>query len=194
MRLPEGFAKVRFYGGGFELDNVSISEAVPDASNTESNFIGTPPSPPDSITMHAPSEVPVDPRANQVGLPELPLSGSTDATVCYRQVADLSGTALSPATINFGTLTPASVELVGPYFAIHGSLSQTQSATGSVVIGKNDYTRVTLGGPVYIEVSALPVGTVPTEAGCAASTTKYVIEVRPLDLTEIVKRPVNFYR
>lgn len=195
MRLPQGFAAIRFYGAGFEFDNVSLSETVPSASNNETGLSGPPPPPPATITMHAPTDVPVDPRVTQVGLPELPLSGSTDATVCYRQVADLSGTAISTPTVDFQTtMYLASVTLTGSYFAIHGTTSQTQADTGTILLSGLNSARITAGGSIYIEVSALPVGTVPTDSTCSGSTTKSVIKVRPLDLTEIVKRPVTFYR
>ncbi|MEN9753093.1 MAG: hypothetical protein RL670_784, partial [Actinomycetota bacterium] len=187
LRLPTGFAKVHFYGAGFELDSISVSQTVPAASATETYLNG----PPASINQHVPLEVPVDPRATQVRLPELHIAGSTDATLCYRQVADSSGTPLgTPATINFGTVSPMTVELAGPYFALYGTLTQVQTNSGGLVIGKNDYTPLMRNGSLYIEVAALPSAATPTEALCDGASSRAVFVIRPLGLFEVLRQTV----
>ncbi len=192
MRLPSGFQKIHFssnaYIGAFEFDNISVSETVPGLSSSETNLNGTPP----SNSMHTPSVVPVDPRASQARLPQLDISGSTDTTVCYRQVADAAGTALtSAATVNFGTVGSMQVELAGSYFAVYGTQSQVVTNTGGIVVGKNDYSRITQGGSIYIEVALLPTADVPTEALCNSATTRAIIAIRPLDLFEKLHRTIQ---
>jgi hypothetical protein len=190
MRLPEGFSKVRFYGSGIEMDNVSASEEIPAPSGNETDINGgSPPSPPDSISMHIPAEVPVDPRATQVTLPQFALAGSSNATVCYRQVRDGVGDPLlGAATIDFQTTGLTSTATAGAYQTLYGSLAQTQTNTGFVVVVKKDSSRLTSGGNIYIEVASLPTSTLPTEATCTSAVTRGVVTIKPYGLMEILRR------
>jgi hypothetical protein len=179
LRLPTGFAKVRFYGAGFELDSISVSQTVPSNSSSET-FLNPRPA---SIALRLPTQVPVDPRATQARLPQLRITGSTDATLCYRQVADSSGTPLVGSTsINFGTSSAMTAEPAGPYFALYGSIAQVQSNSGGLLVGRNDYAPLMQNGLIYIEVATLPTADSPTAALCDASTTRQVFVIRPYGL------------
>ena len=172
--------------GAFEFDNISVSETVPSAGSGET-FLN----PPAVISQRIPVEVPVDPRATQVRLPTLKLADSTDATVCYRQVADAAGTPLA-ATPTLSITAPSATQTatVGEYLTVFGPLNQVQSDTGSIVVSRLDSSRLVGNEQFYVEVASLPSSATPSQVLCDAATTRGVILVRPLDLTETRHIPI----
>lgn len=100
LRLDSGFRGVRFYGRGFEFDNVTFSETVPSTGATEETVGTVAPDGP------LPDVLLADPRATTIDLPSSTLSGSNNIGICFEQVANSAGDALSGnATISFSRNT-----------------------------------------------------------------------------------------
>lgn len=139
-----------------------------------------------------PNLVLVDPRQNQISLPSVTLSGSTNAMVCLRQVANISGGTLSgSATLTVGrssatsnvTLTESS-----NLWNVRGTRNQVQSQIPSVTIsGLNGGSlAVTDSKFVRIGISAA------TEFGtghCFLSSSR-IVEIKPVRLGSNIERNV----
>jgi hypothetical protein len=178
LRLPTGFQKVHFYGTGFELDNITTSISVPGRTGGETNLGG-----PIPMTLDVPSVVLVDPRASSVKFPGVRLSGDTSATLCFRQVADGSGTPLlvSPtARFGDGENDGLTKQTINDDFVASGATSDLQAASSNLASSAINASRLAHSGSVYFRVAAAS-GNAPNSSTCDAGTIK-VVEVRPISL------------
>ena len=129
----------------------------------------------------------LDPRAQSLTLPELPVTGGSAVTLCYRQVADAQGTSLSDGSgLTFsedqysGT---SSGNAVGEYFTTSGSESEVQSNSGHISLSAS---RAPDLYNVYVEVTAVARANA-TASDCSGGTHQ-VFEIQPygLDATQTV--------
>ena len=188
MRLPTGFQKVHFYGAGFELDTISTSVTVPGRANNETSLTG-----PVTMGLTAPDVIPVDPLAANVTLPELQVSGDSSASLCLIQVADSEGTSLDSTSLTYVVpeSDPVTLQPVGPYLVLSGSTSDVITASGHLVVGKNDSSPVASTQSTYLRVFAVS-GQTPDATTCSGGTSN-IIEIRPIgiDLTQVFDIPIT---
>jgi hypothetical protein len=188
MRMPTGFQKVHFYGQGFELDTISTSVTVPGRANTETNLIG-----PATMTLAAPDVIPVDPTVSTITLPELQVSGDTNASLCFIQVADAAGNPFENSPLTFTPLgtDPVSTQSVGSYQVISGATADLVTSSGHLVVARTDLAALVGAQSVFIQVFATS-GLSPNAAACGGGTSK-VVELRPigLDFTQIFDIPLT---
>ncbi len=183
MRLPTGFQKVHFYGQGFEFDNVSISISVPGASSGETFLGGGDP------TLVAPEVLLIDPRSHAINLPELQVSGTSTATVCFMQVADSSGGSLSAPTVSVSAPNATgTAQAVGDDFVMSGSNADVQSDTKHLVISSSQ--RLASGGPIFFKVSASS-GVSASAQSCNTGVSR-VVEIRPVALDLVSNLVAHF--
>jgi len=178
LRLPTGFQKVHFYGTGFELDNITTSISVPGRTGGETNLGG-----PIPMTLDLPSVVLVDPRASSVKFPGVRLSGDANASLCFKQVADSSGTPLlgSPtAEFGDGENDGLTKQTINNDFIASGATSDVEAASSHLASSALNSSRLAHSGSVYFRVSAAS-GSSPTASTCDAGTQK-IVEVRPIEL------------
>jgi len=178
LRLPSGFQKAHFFGTGFELDNISISVSIPDRSNGETNLSG-----PTQLTLDTPQVILVDPRASQVNIPGLRVSGDTTATVCFRQVADAEGNALdSSPTVGLSddNSDPVTTQTINNDYVISGNTTDVESSASHLLSASVNGQRIVNSGPVFFKIFAVS-GANPNSSTCDTGTSK-IVEIRPIEL------------
>lgn len=175
LRYEAGFQKVRFWGPGFEIDNVTFSETMPTFGATET-VVGNP-----DVDSNWPDVLVLDPRSTGVLMPALLLSNSNDATICLSEVdangntigapsiqvtrdSNIAGiTAHTPETNRWGfSGTRAQVQDQVPFIRI-------QSATAGSPLISSGSTRVRM---------ILTNGT--TLASCDSPQVSQIVELRAL--------------
>jgi hypothetical protein len=184
LRYEPGFRKVRFRGnaqGGFEFDNVTVSQTAPPLASTETSvetFV--------QYTVTTPGVVIADPRSTTVSFPGVTLgagTGETDAMLCFSQVTQ-SGAAItgSAEVVAAGSGTGVNVTSGTNLVTFSGVRNTVVSFSPSI-----DFRSVPIGerygvGSLYIRVIATP----QTNAGSSGCTgdaaVSVVIEVRFLNL------------
>ena len=147
----------------------------------------------EDATAEFPNLLLVDPRANSVTLPSTAISGSTNAMVCYQQVANSSGAALSDsATLSVGRSSSTSgVALTETtnLWRITGARGSVQSQTSAITVsGLNDAALVTTSSK-FLRIG-LSAATAFGSNPCFLSTSR-VLELKPLDIGAVVEREVE---
>ena len=190
MRLPSGFNKVHFYGAGFELDNISFSVSVPGRATNETNLSGQ-----IQMSLDVPPVVLVDPRATIVEFPGLRVSGDTNATLCFRQVADDTGTPLignPSARFENQHNDPITTQTINDDFVASGSTTDVEDSSVHLLSSSLTNHRLAAGGSLYFSVSAA-AGANPNGNTCDAGT-KRVVEIRPISLDLVSNLEATFAR
>jgi hypothetical protein len=138
----------------------------------------------------------IDPRQRSISVPATSLSGSTNALVCYKQVADSSATALSgSATLAVGRSSATSgVTLTETtnLWRFSGARTPVQNQLPSVTISGLSNGALVTDSSKYVQVgltAATGFGSTP----CFTGVTR-VIELRPLTLATSIDRDVNLGR
>jgi hypothetical protein len=138
----------------------------------------------------------VDPRQRSISVPATSLSGSTNTLVCYKQVADSSGTALSgSATLAVGRSSATSgVTLTETtnLWRFSGARTPVQNQLPSVTISGLSNGALVTDSSKYVQVG-LTAATGFGSAPCFTGVTR-VIELRPLTLATSIDRDVNLGR
>lgn len=150
IRYETGFRKLKFWGTGFEFDNLTFSETIPAFGATE-EVVGDL-----SVSTNLPDVLLVDPRATFLNFPSLALSNSNNAMICFRQVADSSGTAISGAasiSINRTSNTTGVTENTSTnLWRYNGTRANVQTQTGSIRISGVGTNPVVNTGSKWLEV------------------------------------------
>jgi hypothetical protein len=192
MRVRDGFYGIKFSGYSFEFDNLTIAAVEPDRGEQE-QVIGSPRNNPTYSLATSPL-IPVDPRSQSVSFPGIVLGGDAadepDATLCFTQVTDSSGTtAVSSGDTTISLAPPLSSvsQFFGPpNFVFSGSQNEVQNFSSQIRIISSPPSRsVVTSTPVWIRVSVSPASS-GGEATCATTAgeiTSTVVELRPLLLT-----------
>jgi hypothetical protein len=183
LRFENGFRGVRFYGSGFEFDNVTVSETVPSTSDDEEAVSVI------DIDANLPEVLVVDPRLNAKALPAITLESSTDAMICISQVSDSSGTALSGVntltvgrTSNTQNITESSGSNI---WRFSGPRSDVQAQIPFIQIQGISGAALVPSGSKWIQIH-LTSNT--ADAGCDDNQVNRFVELRALDLTQIVRK------
>ena len=147
----------------------------------------------EDATAEFPNLVLVDPRVNSVSLPPTTLSGSTNAMVCYQQVSNASGNALSgSATMTIGrssSTNGVALTETTNLWRFTGTRNAVQTQIPAVTVsGLNNASLVTTV-PKFLRVG-LSAATTFGSGPCFISTSR-VIELRPLDIGAAVEREVD---
>jgi hypothetical protein len=180
LRYEPGFREVRFSGNGFEFDNVTVSQTVPDFSATETTVESF-----DPFTLATPLVLIADPRATSVSFPGVTLTDGTDeeeAMICFSQVTQGGGALVEAATIQAsGIGTGITVATDTNLVAFSGARDTVVDFSPAIFlegITQNQQFGVT---SVFIQVSATPQTNSGT-AGCSGSNAVSAeVEVRFLN-------------
>jgi hypothetical protein len=166
------------------------------ASNVDQSFTSTF----SSSSNTSPTVALVDPRVSSVLLPQLAISGATNVLACLDE-SDVSGNILSEPVLNFDVSTKSSAETSGTGSAtITGDrstalrVSHTRANVESTLnssTGISVYvTSGTLNQVRYLRLRIVPIATSSTTGSCAdaVSSASSTIEIRPLELTNIIRK------
>lgn len=154
-------------------------------------------------TPRLPDVLLVDPRLNRVDFPQAVFENATNLLVCVQE-SDSGGTILNSPTVSFDVASKGSTETTGVGSAtISGDRTSTlliRHTRQNVLDTFNDsggvrayLTSGNFTSSRYVRVRTLPVATsttVVTSATCAdaASTASKTIEIRPLGLTNTLRK------
>jgi hypothetical protein len=192
LRHLDGFYGIRFSGGNFEFDNLTFSDVAPPRGYDE-QVVGEDTT--TTYTLATSPVIPVDPRSPRVSFPGIVLGGDAadepDATLCFTQVTDSSGTTAvssGDATIRLEIHGAFNVSQFfgSPNFVFSGSQNDVKNFSSQIRILNSVAGRsVVTSTPVWIRVSVSPASS-GGEATCtttAGEITSAVVELRPLRLT-----------
>lgn len=187
LRFQSGFRGVRFSGSGFEFDNLTVSETIPSESSTEV-VVSTPEIIVD-VNANLPSVLLVDPRANSKNFPNIPISLSTGAMICISQVSDISGsewsgenTVLVSRTDEVANITETTDANIWRY---SGPRSDLEAQIPTIQLqGIENQPLVQLESK-FIRVH---ITSNTAAAGCTDSQVNQIIEIRPLGLTNTLRK------
>jgi hypothetical protein len=140
-----------------------------------------------------PNVLPVDPRLNQITMPSATITGPTNAMVCYQQVANAAGAALSgSATLSVSrssSVANVSLTQTTNLWRFIGARASMQSQIPSITFsGLNSNPLVTTASK-FVKVG-LTAATAFGSTHCFTATTK-VIELRPISVNSQVEREVS---
>lgn len=139
----------------------------------------------ENATGQNPNIITVDPRVNSITLPELPISGSTSAMVCIRQVSNANGDALSgSSTLNVSrssTTSGVTFNSATNLWNFLGTTSSVQSQTSAIQISGLNSNPLVNSGSKFIEIGYTAATTYGTSA-CFTGTNR-VIELKSLALS-----------
>jgi len=148
------------------------------------------------VDGQVPDVLVVDPRAQNIDFPALTLTDSNDAMVCFSQVADSSGTALSGSpTISVGRTasTPNVTEnAVTNSWRYSGPRASVQTQTSSIQISGTGSNAVVSSGSKWLRVN---VTADPTDASaCTASDVEVdeIVELRSMTLATRLNLSLSF--
>ena len=183
LRYEPGFREVRFSGAGFEFDNVTVSETIPNFSETETTVESF-----DPFTLATPTVLIADPRATSLSFPGVTLTDGTDeenAMICFSQVTQGGGALGEAASIQAsGSGTGVTVATDTNLVAFSGDRDTVVDFSPAILlqgVTQNQQFGVT---SVYVQVSATPQTNSGT-AGCSGSNAvSAVIEVRFLNILQ----------
>jgi hypothetical protein len=191
LRLPGGFQRISFSGRGFEFDNLTISETVPELG-AEEEVVGALP----AYSLTAARVIPVDPRSQSVPFPGVLLAGAAssqpNATLCLTQVSNSSGTEVYSGSSGIQVSVPATMgitqSLSPPRFTFTGSQTTVRNLSNQIrIISSTTSRTVASSETVWLRASvqaALNTG----DLSCAPSgnvITAFVIELRPIRLNSV---------
>lgn len=133
-------------------------------------------------TQRLPSVIPVDPRATTINMPANTLGVATNVLMCFEQVANAAGAALSGSpTMSFSessTQSGVTVGTSGNARTYAGTLANVQ-AQSSLVRATNSGSAVVPTASKFVKVSVS--NTADGSSSCSNGTSR-VIELKPLDL------------
>lgn len=183
LRYSNGFRGIRFYGTGFEFDNVTVSETVPTEATTETAVSNN------DINANVPPILPVDPRVNAKLLPGMNLLSSTNAQICISQVANSAGGALSgDATITVGRTTNTAditATTTTNLWRFSGTRANLQTQIPSIQIqGLSGQPLV----PSESKFIRIHLSSNTALAGCTDTQVNQIVEIRPLGLTNTLRK------
>jgi hypothetical protein len=139
-----------------------------------------------------PDVLPIDPRQNQIALPAASITGPTNAMVCYQQVSDADGTALSgsPTLSVNRSSSVANVSLTTDtnLWRFAGARASLQSQVQSITFSGLDSESLVSTDSKFVRVG-LTAATTFGSTPCFTTTTR-VIELRPITVTLSVEREV----
>jgi hypothetical protein len=191
LRFPEGFNEIKIYGGGFEFDNLTVSQTVPDLG-AEEDVVGALP----AYSLTAARVIPVDPRSQSVPFPGVLLAGAAstqpNATLCLTQVSNSSGTQVYSGSSGIQVSVPATMgitqSLSPPRFTFTGSQTTVRNLSNQIrIISSTTSRTVASSETVWLRASvqaALNAG----DLSCSSSNnviTAFVIELRPIRLNSV---------
>jgi hypothetical protein len=141
------------------------------------------------VTLQLPNVLLVDPRSNFVDFPMLGLPNWNDAQICFSQVANSAGDALSDnatltvdRTSNTTGITPTTTTNLWRFSGTRANLRtqipsiQIQGLSSQVLApSESKYIRVHLSSDTSL-------------AGCADSQVDQIVEIRPLGLTNTLRK------
>jgi hypothetical protein len=132
------------------------------------------------MNLIAPETIPADPQALSVGFPELRVSGDAHAALCIAQASDASGALESSPWMVFGVSNNSSVTVqsVGNFYVISGAVADVITASGYLLVTRNDANVVIPNQSAYVKIFAVASQT-PDSAACEAGTSK-IVELRPI--------------
>lgn len=189
LRFEDGFNRLRVWGQGFEMDNLTFSETIPDTGETEETVGNV------ASDGPLPDVLLVDPRATTLSLPASNLSGSNNANICFVQVANNTGGALSgSATIAISQNTS-----ITGITATVGTNSWRYSGTRAVVEDQIPELRINgvSGNPVATTASRwIRIRLTHDTADADCETTnpnnqQQIVEIRPLTINSSQNRNVS---
>ena len=192
LRYEPGFRKVRFRGnaqGGFEFDNVTVSQTAPPLASTETSvetFV--------QYTVSTPGVLIADPRSSSVSFPGVTLgagSGETTAMLCFSQVTQTGGAITgSAAVVAEGSGTGITTSSATNLAAFSGARDAVVTFSPNLDFRSVPSSQRFGAGSIYIRVVATP----QTNAGSSGCTgdaaVSVVIEVR--FLTPLLSDSVGF--
>jgi hypothetical protein len=183
LRYSNGFRGIRFSGTGFEFDNVTVSETVPTEATTESAVSNN------AINANVPPILPVDPRVNAKLLPGMNLLSSTNAHICISQVANAAGGTLSgDATITVGRTTNTAditATITTNLWRFSGTRANLQTQIPAIQIqGLNSQALV----PSESKFIRIHLSSDTALAGCTDSQVNQIVEIRPVGLTNSLRK------
>lgn len=148
------------------------------------------------VDGEVPDVLVVDPRAQDLNFPALTLTDSNEAMVCFSQVADSSGTALSGSpTITVGrTSTTAGVteNTAANSWRYSGPRASVQTQTSSIQISGTGSNAVVSTGSKWLRVN---ITADPTDqAACTASDVEVdeIVELRSVSLATRLNLNLSF--
>jgi hypothetical protein len=131
------------------------------------------------VSTNLPTVLLVDPKRTTLNLPSLALSNSTNAMICFEQVANSGGTALG-GSANISVTRTTSVENVTSTVATNswrysGSRANVQTQINSIQITGTSGNPVANNGSKWVRIRVTDSTT-----DCASDPVQRVVEIRPL--------------
>jgi hypothetical protein len=192
LRFENGFRRLRIHGTGFEFDNLTVSETVPELG-AEEDVAGALP----AYSLTTARLIPIDPRDESIAFPGIQLAGAAsnqpNATFCLTQVTNSAGTtAVTTSATNLRVEAPTTTgitqSLSPPRFTFTGSQTTVRNVSSQIRITSSTTQRtLLLGTSLFVRASVqaqLNAGT----GSCAVSNnviTAVVIELRPMRLNNV---------
>jgi hypothetical protein len=180
IRYEPGFRQVRFSGDGFEFDNVTVSQTIPDRGDETSvvNF--------DPYTLSTASQLIADPRATSVTFPGVALGDGIDednAMICFAQVAQGGGAFTGSVTIEAsGSGTGISVDTDTNLVAFSGDRDTVVDFASTILLEAVTQGQQFGVGSVYLRVSVTPEANSGTDGCSGTNSDSSVVEVRFLNI------------
>ena len=148
------------------------------------------------ISTNLPDVINVDPRVNTVNFPSLSLSTSTNAMICFRQVADSSGTAISGSAnlqVSRSSSTSGVTENTATnLWRYNGTRANVQTQINSIQISGTGGAALVSSGSKWLEVHVTSRTSSATDCTSNIQVRKR-IELRALglDTTRRVTVPID---
>jgi hypothetical protein len=193
FRLEAGFDEVRFersVNGGFEVDNLTVSDQVP--AFTDDEVASTP-----TFTLDATDLILADPRDSSVEFNGVSLTGTafrttaaanlvTRATICVAVTADGSSTA--PVDSPRFNLVATSASLTvsrttnRARWSLSGPKAAVAAASQTITLQTTDSEAlVTSGNSMWLRIGVMNGAVTPAQ--CASSQSNNTLQIRGLTLT-----------
>ncbi|MFM1786722.1 MAG: hypothetical protein RL228_672 [Actinomycetota bacterium] len=137
-----------------------------------------------SVTATLPSVVMVDPRVNSVNFPGLTLGQSTNAMVCFSQVADSSGTALSgSATLSVSrssSVSGVTENTSTNLWRYSGARADVDTQIDSIQISSTNSNPLASTASKWLKVHV--TSATSSSTNCTDSQVDRIVEIRPINL------------
>lgn len=181
LRYPPGFDQVHFRGFGFEFDNVTVSQTVPDLADTETTTVTFEP-----YTVSVPGVLIADPRSNSISFPGISLgagAGETNAMLCFSQVTQAGGAISgSPAVLASGSATGITESSDVNLVAFSGARDPVISFAPTIDFESAQNGEAFGVGSIYIRVAATPQTNLGTSGCTGNNAVSALVEIRFLNL------------
>lgn len=208
LRLPAGFKTVRFFGSGFELDNITTSVDIPQHSATETAVT------PGNVTTDCSTKTAADADANLVACPRsISIAAGQQLDYDPRVQSQISGysypasTALTGVTINSGagsallnassSAITISSDTVGTFYVDFTLTKGAETATSRITVTVTANATVNLVAPslLFVDPRATSVDLGALDASGSATISLCLRPVSDSNGTPFVGAPsysVNF--